>query len=128
MSWAFIVWGGVWFPSYESGFAGGWRRSPCTSHIRRGERMHRTFSVPRLIGWWSLLIALTLQVGIHAASAQNPLQPAPFAPAQPSNQYAQHIELAVGMSRACQMTTRADLKRVENPNSRVVKVERIPNK
>jgi pilus assembly protein CpaC len=90
--------------------------------------MHRTFSVPRLIGWWSLLIALTLQVGIHAASAQNPLQPAPFAPAQPSNQYAQHIELAVGMSRACQMTTRADLKRVENPNSRVVKVERIPNK
>ena len=90
--------------------------------------MHRTFSVPRLIGWWSLFIALTLQVGIHAASAQNPVQPALFAPAQPNNQYTQHIELAVGMSRACQMTTRADLKRVENPNSRVVKVERIPNK
>jgi len=90
--------------------------------------MHRTFCVPRLIGWWSLLFALTLQVGIHAASGQNPIQPALFNPAQPTNPPAHHIELAVGMSRACQMTTRADLKRVENPNSRVVKVERIPNK
>jgi pilus assembly protein CpaC len=90
--------------------------------------MHRTFCVPRLIGWWSLLFALTLQVGIHAASGQNPIQPALFNPAQPTNPPAHHIELAVGMSRACQMTTRADLKRVENPNSRVVKVERIADK
>ena len=61
--------------------------------------MHRTFCVPRLIGWWSLLFALTLQVGIHAASGQNPIQPALFNPAQPTNPPAHHIELAVGMSR-----------------------------
>jgi Flp pilus assembly secretin CpaC len=90
--------------------------------------MHRTFSVPRLIGCWSLLIALTLHVGIHAASAQNPIQPALYAPAQSNNPAAQQIELTVGMSRTCQMTTRTDLKRVENPNSRVVKVERVADK
>lgn len=85
--------------------------------------MHRTFSAPRRFGWWSLLIALALHVGIQAASAQNPLQ---FT--QENLQQAQPIELAVGMTRPCQMTTRADLKRVENPNSRIVRVERIPDK
>jgi pilus assembly protein CpaC len=84
--------------------------------------MHRTFSVPRLLGWWSLLITLTLHVGTHAASAQAPHQSAISTPASSI------IELAVGSTRPCQMTTRADLKRVENPNSRVARVEQIAGK
>ena len=89
--------------------------------------MHRTFSVPRLIGCWSLVVALTLLVGIHAVSAQTPVQPAYFAPG-PQTKECPVIQLAVGASRACQMTTRADLKRVENPNSKVARVEQIKGK
>lgn len=85
--------------------------------------MHRTSSVPRLLCWWSLAIALTLHAGIHAVHSQTL-----FPPGSQSLRHAQHIELAVGMTRACKMTTRADLKRVENPNSRVVRVERIADK
>jgi Flp pilus assembly secretin CpaC len=92
--------------------------------------MHRTFSVPRLLGWWSLLITLMLHVGIHAASAQNALQPAYFTPGQQTkaNAPVPVLQLAVGTSRTCQMTTMADLKRVENPNSRVLRLEQIPGK
>ncbi len=85
--------------------------------------MHRMFPKPRWLGWSSLFAALALLSGTYAVSAQSPLQLAP-----PGVQQAQHVELAVGMTRACQMTTRADLKRVENPNSRVVRVERIADK
>ena len=88
--------------------------------------MHRTFSVPRLIGWWSFLIALTLQVGVQAVSAQTPL-PALQAPGNSDNPRPV-IQLAVGSSRAYQMISRADLKRVENPNSKIVRVERIADK
>ena len=96
--------------------------------------MHRSFSVPRLLGWWSLFATLLLHVGIPAASAQFQLQPTPAAPLQlqpaqpapgPTNtQPASVIQLAVGASRPFQMTTKADFKRVENPNSRVLRVER----
>jgi pilus assembly protein CpaC len=87
--------------------------------------MHRTFSVPRLIGWWSLLITLALHV--PAVSAQTPLQPANF-PLGPQTREPTVINLAVGTSRPCQMTTQADLKRVENPNSRVARVEQVKGK
>ncbi|MSQ95616.1 MAG: hypothetical protein EXR98_13795 [Gemmataceae bacterium] len=85
--------------------------------------MHRTFFAPRQLGWWSLLVTLALFVGIYAVSAQDTLLLAPKGIPQ-----AQNIELAVGMTHACQMTTHADLKRVANPNSKVVRVERIADK
>jgi Flp pilus assembly secretin CpaC len=84
--------------------------------------MHRTFLLPRRLGWWSLIIALTLHVGIQTASAQTQ------APGQASPVQRTVIELPVGSSRAHSMSTRTDLKRVENPDSSVVRVERIPNK
>jgi Flp pilus assembly secretin CpaC len=77
--------------------------------------MHRTFSVPRLFG--SLVLALCFQLGAPAVQAQTPN----------STQYRTLIELAPGTSRPVQMTTQADLKRVENPNSNVIRVERIEN-
>ena len=90
--------------------------------------MHRTFSVPRLIGWWSLLVALTLHVGTLAASAQSTIQPANYAPGQSDNPQRPVIRMVLGTSSTCTMTTRADLKRVENPNGKIVRVERIPDK
>lgn len=78
--------------------------------------MHRTSFVPCRIGWWSLLLALTLHFSIHAASAQAPAKPV------------QIVDLNVGAARACQMVTKADLKRVENPNSKIVRVERSGDK
>jgi Flp pilus assembly secretin CpaC len=80
--------------------------------------MHRTLSVPRLIGWSSLALALLFQLSVNSAQAQAPF-PGPNRPV---------IELAVGTARTCQMTTHADLKRVENPNSNIVRVERVPDK
>jgi Flp pilus assembly secretin CpaC len=89
--------------------------------------MHRTFSVPRRIGWWSLLVSVTLHVGIQAASAQNILQPASF-PGRQEEPQRPVILMAVGTSLTCAMTSKADLKRVENPNSKVVRVGRVPDK
>ena len=89
--------------------------------------MHRTFSVPRLIGWWSLLVTLTLHVGTQAASAQTPSQSPNLVPT-PQTKQNRVITLAVGTSQSCQMVTQADLKRVENPNSRVARVEQINGK
>src|SRR5438874_9054768 len=88
--------------------------------------MHRTF--PRYLGWWSLLLALALLAGGLVATAQTSLPSGLTAPTLQTTTQNQSIELAVGSSRHCQMTTRADLKRVENPNSRVVRVERLPNR
>ncbi|MBI1832533.1 MAG: hypothetical protein HYR84_13920 [Planctomycetes bacterium] len=85
--------------------------------------MHPTLS----IGWWSLLTALALQLGISAASAQPPL-PALTTPAPTTAPTRHVIELPMGTSRAHHMTTMSDLKRVENPNSSVVRVERIADK
>ncbi len=88
--------------------------------------MHRTFSLPRRLGWWSLLVALTFAAGLQTASAQ--VQPALPVGGQTGAPNASVIELAVGASRTWQMATRADLKRVENPNSNVVRVERVAGK
>lgn len=90
--------------------------------------MHRTFSVPRLVAWWSTFAALFLQIGISAASAQSLIPSAPVAQSQQTAPQNSVIELAVGASRPYQMTTRADFKRVENPNSKVLRVERSGDK
>ena len=90
--------------------------------------MHRTFSVPCRIGWWSLLVSVTLQVGIHAASAQNTLQPASYPLARQDDPQRPVILMAVGASQTCAMTSKADLKRVENPNSKVVRVARAADR
>jgi len=85
--------------------------------------MHRTFS----IGWWSLLAALALQLGTSSAPAQTPLPT--LTPSNPTATVTRHVvEMPMGASRPHHMTTLADLKRVENPNSSVVRVERIADR
>jgi pilus assembly protein CpaC len=90
--------------------------------------MHRTFSVPCRIGWWSLLVSVTLHVGIHAASAQSTNPSAHDVPGRQEDPQRPVILMALGTSQTCAMTTRADLKRVENPNSKVVRLTRVPDK
>ncbi len=89
--------------------------------------MHRTFFLARWIGCSSLLLALILHVGIFSGSAQNPTQPTKMLHSHSIRDHAPVIEMGVGMSRAHAMSSRAHLKRVENPNSSIVRVEKVPD-
>jgi pilus assembly protein CpaC len=87
--------------------------------------MHRTYSVvPRLLGCWSLVLALLLLCG-HAATAQAPFQPARFDQGPPDiKQDVPVVTLTVGTTQLYQ--AKDNLKRVENNNSKVLNVTAVP--
>ena len=89
--------------------------------------MHRTSFVPRLYGWASLFAALLLLIGSGSVSAQG-LMPANFQNGSPEiQQTAATLTLVVGTTQTYMMQSKADLKRVENPNSKVLDVRAVKN-
>src|SRR5262245_31433320 len=88
--------------------------------------MHRTSFVPRLFGWASLFAVLAMLASSGAAHAQS-LLPASFAQQPPDiQQTATTITMTVGTSQNFMMYNKADLKKVENPNSKVLDVRPLP--
>ncbi len=89
--------------------------------------MHRTFRVPRLFGWASLFALLSLLIGQGAANAQS-LLPASFVQngSPEIQQVANSITMVVGTTQIYMTANKADLKRVENPNSKVLDVRPVP--
>ena len=79
--------------------------------------MHRTFSVPRLIGCLSLVLALALHAGLQSAAAQLPkgISEPPV------------IVIAVGATQSLQMTTKLALKKAVNPNAKVLLLTKVQN-
>jgi pilus assembly protein CpaC len=90
--------------------------------------MHRTSFVPRLVGWASFFAFLTLLIGTSTANAQA-LLPASFAQQQSPDiqQNANTTTMVVGTTQTYMMANKADLKKVENPNNKVLDVRAIPN-
>ena len=89
--------------------------------------MHRKSLKPRLFGWASLFAALVLLIGSGAANAQQGLMPVNFQNGSPEiQQTAATLTLVVGTTQIYMMQTKADLKRVENPNSKVLDVRPVP--
>src|SRR5437016_8722186 len=87
--------------------------------------MHRTF-VPRLISWSSLLALLIFWFTPGPAPGQQQPLPQMLHPvnfAQPDiQQNAIVVQMVVGGTQTYMMTTRADLKKVENTNNKVLDV------
>lgn len=90
--------------------------------------MHRTYSVLRLLGCWSLVIALMF-LGGQIVSAQ-PQAPAPikavrFDQGPPEiKQEVPVVTMTVGTTQIYQ--AKDNLKRVENPNSKILNVTAVP--
>ena len=80
--------------------------------------MHRTLSVPRRIGWWSLLVTLTLHVGLQSASAQPPVP-------SDNSRDVPVVMMAAGTTQTYQMSSNENLKKVENPNGKVLNVQKM---
>jgi pilus assembly protein CpaC len=79
--------------------------------------MHRTFSVPRLLRWWSLVIAAAFLIWAspEPAHTQGP----------PNNKDLPVIVMGVGTAQTYQMYTKDNLKKVENDNAKVLNVSQV---
>jgi pilus assembly protein CpaC len=90
--------------------------------------MHRTYSVPRLLGCWSLVLALTLLAGLSAAKAQQPLLPLPVQPASFQPEIIKDgpmVSMQVGGTQFYQMKGAPNLKSVVNSNQKVLNVSAV---